>query len=163
MENLGRRLLVLLVVGGAMMLMWWSFLPEPDPDTLPETGWLVTFVIDGDTIVVSRDGVEETVRFIGIDTPERDECGYEEARQFLVDVIDGVEVVLLAEATTDRDTHGRLLRYVEYGGYDVGLAQIGQGFAVARYDSRTNQPHPREDIYREADAEVEHICGVVNR
>jgi hypothetical protein len=47
---------------------------------------------------------------------------------------------------------------VEYGGLDVGLGQIAQGNAAARYDSRTDQPHPREDEYREADDGTVSIC-----
>ena len=35
---------------------------------------------------------------------------------------------------------------------------IEYGFAIARYDSRTDQPHDREDDYRDLDAQVEHLC-----
>ena len=37
---------------------------------------VVTEIVDGDTIKVDLGGVTETVRLIGIDTPEVDECGY---------------------------------------------------------------------------------------
>lgn len=158
MENLGQRLLIVLVLVGSMTLLWWWVLPDAEPAAIAESGWLVTEVIDGDTIVAQRRGIEERVRFIGIDTPERGECGYQEASQFLLDIIWGQEVTLVTGATTDRDAYDRLLRYVEYGGLDVGLGQISEGHAVARYDSRTGQPHPREELYREADAGTVHIC-----
>ncbi|PKQ27325.1 MAG: hypothetical protein CVT64_02555 [Actinobacteria bacterium HGW-Actinobacteria-4] len=163
MSNTGRRSLLVLVLLTLMMLFWWQLLPDADERAVvaepePEAGWFVDHVIDGDTIIVVRGGVEETVRLIGIDTPEREECGYEDARQFMVDIVLDQEVALVAGATTDRDSYGRLLRYVEYGGLDVGLGQIAEGYAVARYDSRTNQPHPREDVYREADAGTAGIC-----
>lgn len=158
METLVPRLLTVVVLITLMTLAWWIFLPDPDPELRPQSGWTVVSVTDGDTVVVEREGMSERVRMIGIDAPERGECGYEEARQFLVDVIEGQEVTLVAGATTDRDVHDRLLRYVEYGGLDVGLGLIGQGLVDARYDSRTNQPHPREDDYREADRQVPHIC-----
>ena len=157
MPDTARRLVYVTVFLSAMILFWWLILPE-GPSV--ESGWTVESVVDGDTIDVSRDGVTETVRLIGIDTPEREQCGYQEASDFLSETVLGQEVTLLGGATTDRDTYGRLLRYVEFGGLDVGLAQIAEGFAIARYDSRTDQPHPREDLYREADDATEHICGL---
>lgn len=47
----------------------------------------VIAVIDGDTIVVSEDGESFTVRMIGIDTPEKGECGYQEAKDYLKEII----------------------------------------------------------------------------
>lgn len=163
MSNTGRRTLLMVVLLTLMMLWWWQVLPDADEreaaaGPAPELGWVVDHVIDGDTVIVVRDGVEETVRLIGIDAPERERCGYDEARQFLVDIVLGEDVALVAGATTDRDSYDRLLRYVEYGGLDVGLGSIAEGYSVARYDSRTNQPHPREDLYWEADAGTVGIC-----
>lgn len=121
--------------------------------------WRVTWVIDGDTVEAVRGSDTARVRLIGIDTPERDQCGYEEARAALAAAIEDAEVDLVAGATTDVDRYGRLLRYVEVDGLDVGLELIHQGFAIARYDSRTGQPHPREDSYRAADRDSRDLCG----
>jgi hypothetical protein len=96
--------------------------------------------------------VVEKVRLIGIDTPERDDCGYSGARDGLTRAIAGRSVTLTKGASTDRDRYGRLLRYVTAGSTDVGLAQIKNGFAVARFDSRDGYgEHPREDAYIAAD------------
>jgi endonuclease YncB( thermonuclease family) len=159
MSSVTSRILIFGVLLGVSFLTIWLLAPE-----VPETrlDWTVVQVYDGDTVVVERNGMEEEVRFIGIDTPERGECGYDEARQELVDIILDQRVTLVAGATTDRDRYDRLLRYVEYGGLDVGFAQIGQGLAHARYDSRSGLPHPREEQYREADAQVPHICDAQN-
>ena len=99
------------------------------------------------------------MRIIGIDTPERDECGYEEAKDALIDLLKDQVVVLVPGAQTDRDVHSRLLRYVELDGADIGLTQIETGLAAARYDSRTDQPHPREDDYWDADDASPDYCG----
>ncbi len=120
--------------------------------------WLVEFVNDGDTFVASLDGQEESVRIIRIDTPEVDECGFGEARDALSDWVQGRTVVLVPGATTDRDQYGRLLRYVEVDGTDVGLWLVEHGYAEARFDYRTGQPHDREDEYIEADAAVVSYC-----
>jgi endonuclease YncB( thermonuclease family) len=157
MPTTARRTLVIGVVV-AMIPLWWLILPDRDPVAVPGGDWQVESVVDGDTVRVVRGTTEETVRLIGIDTPERDQCGYDEATRFMVDLVLDQPVTLVDGATTDRDNYGRLLRYVEHEGIDVGLAQITEGYAMARYDSRTNQPHPREDVYREADASTAHFC-----
>ncbi|MFW7414809.1 thermonuclease family protein [Demequina sp. SO4-18] len=123
-----------------------------------DRSWTVTHVYDGDSMEVERSGAVEDVRVIGIDTPERGECGADVAREAAQSRLLNVEVELVAGAQTDRDAYGRMLRYVEVAGDDYGLAMISDGLAIARYDSRTDQPHDREQRYRELDAAVEHMC-----
>lgn len=79
----------------------------------------VTKVVDGDTIRVLRDGVEETVRLIGIDTPETIDprkpvqCFGKEASARTLSMLGGKEVRLLGDDSQDvRDKYGRLLAYV---------------------------------------------------
>lgn len=117
---------------------------------------VVARVIDGDTVELAG-GTK--VRLAGIDTPERGECGYDEATQSLVDQVEGerVDVVLTDE---DTDRYGRLLAYLDLAeGIDTGLTQISSGLAIARYDSRDGYgPHPRERQYIEADDRASSIC-----
>lgn len=120
--------------------------------------WYVSHNYDGDTFVVDAGSFTEEVRMIGIDTPEIGECGYQEAQDYLRERIVGRTIEMVAGATTDRDDYDRLLRYAEADGSDVGLELIRYGLAHARYDSRSGKPHPREDVYREADAAYAHIC-----
>lgn len=68
----------------------------------------VVRVIDGDTFVTDSGN---RVRLLGIDTPERDECYYEPASDFVRKWIEGKEV-MLEEDVTNRDEYDRLLRYV---------------------------------------------------
>jgi hypothetical protein len=94
----------------------------------------VTQVIDGDTIVIDTG---ERIRFIGIDTPERGHCGYNEATANMRNMVYGKAVILTPGARDDVDKYGRLLRYVDLpDGTDTGLAQITGRFALARSDSR---------------------------
>jgi multiple antibiotic resistance protein len=120
--------------------------------------WKVTRIIDGDTFEVSSTfGDKETVRPIGIDTPERGEPCYKEAGAKLSALILNKNVDLVASASTEnRESRGRLLRYVEINGQDVGLQLINDGWAVAAYDSQTSgkpsyPKHEREDLYRAED------------
>ncbi len=101
----------------ALLFAWWSLAPLPA--TLTESTAEVIAVIDGDTIIVMLDGREETVRYIGIDTPEprregKPECGSHEATEFNRTLVEG-EIVRLVADTEDRDRYDRLLRYVYVG------------------------------------------------
>jgi endonuclease YncB( thermonuclease family) len=110
---------------------------------------LVTQVIDGDTIDVA-DG--SRVRLIGIDTPERGQCGYQQATAQLERLVLGKQVALVVGARDGTDRYGRLLRYVDVDGLDANLEMILGGHAIARYDSRDGYGrHEREDIYVYAD------------
>ncbi len=90
----------------------------------------VVRVVDGDTIRAKVDGVEEPVRFYGIDTPERGERCFTEATERTKDLVDR-QVHLLADAR-NRDRNGRLLRYVyTEGGLSVDATLIAEGLASA--------------------------------
>lgn len=117
----------------------------------------VRHVVDGDTLVLD-DGV--TVRLIGIDTPERGACGSRQATRALEDLVEGRSVTLVnPSGVQDEDRFERLLRYVDVEDVDVGLRQIEQGHAAARYDGRDGyDAHPREDDYRAADAATPRRC-----
>lgn len=76
----------------------------------------VVDVVDGDTIEVDLDGVEEDVRYIGIDTPEVDpnigiECFGAAASAENSRLVEGRRVRLAFDAER-RDRYGRLLAYV---------------------------------------------------
>ncbi len=130
--------------------------PEPEPDTTTTaaavTGWTVVNIVDGDTLDARRDGTTERIRVIGIDTPERGECGFRDAADALEAMVLGKQVELVAGARDDRDRYDRILRYVDVDGTDSGLRLIEQGLAIARYDSRDGYGrHPREAAYVAAD------------
>ena len=109
---------------------------------------------------MAADGTIERIRIIGIDTPERGECGFDEAGDELAILILNEKVDLVSGARDDRDRYDRLLRYVDVGGTDAGLALIEEGLAIARYDSRDGYgSHPREDRYVVADTSTEHDCA----
>ena len=80
---------------------------------------MVVRVIDGDTIVVQVNGHPETVRLIGVDTPEpkdpRKPVEYfgKEASRFTVSLVKDQRVRLeIQTSPTSRDKYGRLLAYV---------------------------------------------------
>jgi endonuclease YncB( thermonuclease family) len=135
-------------------------LAEPAPEAKPNPKhvqplFIVTRVVDGDTIEL---GNGETVRLAGIDTPEVGECGYETATNDLADLVLGKRV-RLAMSGEDRDSYGRLLRYVDVGRRDAGLQLIESGRAIAAYDSRDGYGfHPRQPVYIASDRGSVDLC-----
>lgn len=117
-------------------------------NTAPYTG-TVSDVVDGDTIKVHGFGA---IRIIGIDAPERGQCGHAEATSAMDNLVLGRTVTLVPGARDNADRYGRLLRYVDVGDRDAGLELIDRGLAIARYDSRDGYgEHTREDTYVAAD------------
>jgi endonuclease YncB( thermonuclease family) len=110
---------------------------------------VVTNIVDGDTIDVAGVG---RIRVIGIDTPERGECGFDKASTVMADLVLGETVILVPGARDNTDRYDRLLRYIDVGNQDAGLQLIKRGLAIARYDSRDGYgAHTREARYIKAD------------
>ncbi len=119
--------------------------PEPRPAylTLPQGLSLadlesarVEEIVDGDTIEVSLGGQTVRVRYYGIDTPERGQRCYREAKDRNESLL-GDTVLLLPDAR-DRDDGGRSLRYVFLeDGLSLDATLVAEGFAEAwRADGR---------------------------
>lgn len=100
----------------------------------------VVRVVDGDTVVVDVGGTEESVRLIGIDTPEsvaRDrpnECFGAEASARLESLLPVGTAVRLTRDVEPRDMYDRLLAYVQRlsDGLFVNAAQVADGYAEAK-------------------------------
>ncbi len=107
----------------------------------------VARVIDGDTIEL---GTGKRVRFLGIDTPERGQHLYEDAKEWLKNMIEGKGVVL-ESGREEMDKYGRLLRYVHYQGRLVNRQLIDMGFAKL-YMTEPGDKHYEELLRAEASA-----------
>lgn len=122
------------------------------------TYYKVLKVVDGDTVAVEINGVSETLRLIGIDTPETVhpskpvQCYGTEASNKAKEVLTGQEVALEADETqSDRDKYDRLLRYVILkDGTNFNKFMIEQGFANEyTYDSN---PYKYQAEFKAAEA-----------
>jgi hypothetical protein len=70
------------------------------------------------------------VRVLGIDTPEKGECGFAKARDFARATLLDSEVDVASDPTQDGvDRYGRSLLYVTRWGLDYSHAVIGAGWA----------------------------------
>lgn len=101
--------------------------------------YTVSHYVDGDTIAVNMNGKSETIRFIGIDTPETHkpntpvQCYGPAAAVHTRNAIkaQGGKVRLASDPlSTNRDRYNRLLRYVYLpDGTDLNELNIQEGYA----------------------------------
>jgi endonuclease YncB( thermonuclease family) len=77
----------------------------------------VTKVIDGDTFLTTRR--KHPVRLANIDTPEKGQSGYSDAKKALQDLIGGQEVIIDTKA---RDKFNRSVANVKIGNKSVNKA-----------------------------------------
>jgi micrococcal nuclease len=109
---------------------------------------------DGDTIRVATNGTSETVRFIGVDTPEKNDsrkplqCYAQAASEFTKKAVEGTQVRLETDPQSDtRDRYGRLLRYVYLSdGTLLNKELVAQGYGFAM----TSFPHSKMSEFTEA-------------
>lgn len=133
---------VLLLIGGIIDRVVLGYESEPTG----ESSARLLRAVDGDTLVVLQDSVEEHVRVLGINTPEvhgKKECGGEVASRAAkrwVAAESSIVTLRSDPAAPDRDRYGRLLRYVEpprialQPGEDLSGTQVRLGHArVAAY------------------------------
>lgn len=120
----------------------------------------VISVVDGDTVKVDIDGVRETLRIIGINTPETVdprkpvECFGKEASAKAKELLSNQTIELEGDETQgERDKYGRLLRYVFLlDGTDFGKTMISSGLA---YEYTYSKPYKYQQEYTDAQVDAE--------
>lgn len=116
--------------------------------------YAVTEIVDGDTIKIDYQGEEETIRLIGIDTPESAhpnkgvECFGKEATNYMQLLVGGKFITLELDETQDlRDRYGRLLAYVWTGDLLVNEEMLRQGYA---FEYTYNYPYKYQQQFKDA-------------
>ena len=113
---------------------------EAEPGQLT---WEVASALD-DGVLQLVSGAQ--VRLVGVSVDG--DC----ATSALASLVEG-QVVTLTTPGADQDPEGRLLRYVDRDGVDVGLRLIQRGLATASDDA-----NPRRAIYRRVDERSPDAC-----
>ena len=123
---------------------WFSQAQQTATESDPGMYSISRFV-DGDTIVVDMNGHNETIRMIGVDTPETHkpntpvQCYGPAAAAYTKNLIGNQKVRLEADSTNqNRDRYGRLLRYVYLPDgrlVEQELIVNGYGFAYTSFPS----------------------------
>lgn len=100
------------------------------PQNTPRETALVVGIIDGDTIDVQINEKTYRLRYIGIDTPERNETLYGQAALLNQNLV-YLKTVTLIKDVSETDQYDRLLRYVFVGDTFVNYELVRQGYAQA--------------------------------
>ena len=121
----------------------------------------VVKVVDGDTLSVSLNGKTETVRVIGIDTPETVDprkpvqCFGQKASDMAKEQLLNQTVQLESDPTQgELDKYNRLLRYVwlDDGSSDFGAIMIQFGYA---HEYTYSLPYKHQEKYKKLQKEAE--------
>lgn len=117
-------------------------------------------VVDGDTLKIDRNGTKETLRLIGINTPETVdprkpvECFGKEASDKAKGLLAGKVVRIESDPTqSERDRYGRLLVYVYLAdGTFFNKKMIEEGYA---YEYTYDTPYKYQAEFKEAQRQAE--------
>jgi micrococcal nuclease len=163
----GRGSIALLLVAAAILLRPWDSGPvrrllplgggAPGPGASQRLGGRVVRAVDGDTLEVALDdGDTETVRLIGVDTPETVkpdtpvQCFGPRASAFEHHTVEGRRVRLLT-GVEPRDFYGRLLAYAWVEGRFLEPELLRRGLArTLTFQPNDRFAHRFEDLERKA-------------
>jgi micrococcal nuclease len=125
-----RAVVVVTVLTAASALGWWF----GDQRRTADQEYRVVQVLDGDTIVVQRGTYRDTIRLLGVDTPETHhprkpvQCYGPEASAYTTARLEG-QLVRLEDDVERHDVYGRRLAYVYFHGdnFEEELLRKGYG------------------------------------
>jgi micrococcal nuclease len=132
-------MLISFLLGAALLLVqaWLSPTLQPE-NQQEEVGALsrVVRIVDGDTVVIDRNNATETIRLIGVDTPELHhptkpvQCFAREAAAYITSLLKDRSVRVVSDPSQDaRDKYGRTLAYLyRDDGLFINKALIEEGY-----------------------------------
>lgn len=156
-------LLVILFVTLAQHYGWFEQAGKGVMTTQPGL-YSIAHYVDGDTVAVTMNGNPETIRFIGVDTPETHkpntpvQCYGPAAAAYTQNRIKaaGGKVRLVSDSlSTNRDRYNRLLRYVYLpDGTNLDEELVAKGYAFAY----VSFPFTKSDDFsaKQASAQAQH-------
>lgn len=125
----------------------------------PTELYQVVSVTDGDTLKVSINGNTETIRLIGMDTPETVDprktvqCFGKEASNRAKEMLEGKKVRIESDVTQgDKDKYDRLLRYIYLeDGTFFNKYMISEGYA---HEYTYNTPYKYQEEFKKAEKDA---------
>jgi len=117
-----------LIAGSAAAGYGYTVIRDNQADIFESSIHRVISVVDGDTFDIEND---VRIRLIGIDAPERAECGYDEAKDFLTLLLADAHINIEKDIT-GADVFDRLLRYAYIPSDDIMVDDVLVNLAVLR-------------------------------
>ncbi len=121
-----------------------------------EEKFKIVNVVDGDTIRLENG---EYVRLLGINSPEKGQEYYEEAKDRLKELI-GNKKVILKKDFKDKDKYGRWLRYVYVDGEMVNIKLVREGYAKPYILENLKHKSEIQEAWQNCLKEDINLCGV---
>jgi len=92
----------------------------------------VRSITDGDTILtlLPDTGIEQSVRLLGIDAPEKGKTGYKESLAWLNSQLLGADVTLQIDPAQAKDKYDRVLAIVMKGSENINLKSLRNGWSI---------------------------------
>ena len=88
----------------------------------------VIVVMDGDTVMVLRDGHKTKIRLVNIDAPEKDQPFGKQSRDSLLELAGKKQIQIDSRAV---DQYGRIVGLISADGLDINQEQVRRGMAWA--------------------------------
>lgn len=162
---------ILIVIGGILVYFTTDSEIKPQQDSFQGNmeRTIVERVVDGDTLKINSGNGEDTVRLIGINTPETVdprttvECFGKEAAEKMKSLAEGQEVLVVKDPTQgERDKYNRLLAYVYLtDGTLLNQKMIADGYA---FEYTYNLPYEFQIEFKDAEkAAQEQALGLWNK
>ena len=132
MKREKRTLIILLIfLLFLLFIMNYTFLDNlVENSLLNRESFVVERIIDGDTIVANG----EYIRLLGINSPEKGEKYYDEAKQYLENLLIN-KTIQLEYGKEQRDKYGRILAYIYDGDTLINQKLILNGYANIYFPS----------------------------
>jgi micrococcal nuclease len=132
-------MLISFLLGAALLLVQAWLSPTLQPENQQEEVSAlsrVVRIVDGDTVVIDRNNATETIRLIGVDTPELHhptkpvQCFAREAAAYITSLLKDRSVRVVADPTQDsHDKYGRTLAYLyRDDGLFINKSLIEEGY-----------------------------------
>lgn len=145
-------ILAVLLSGGA--IGGYKVVRDNNADIFESSVHSVVHIVDGDTLDIEND---VRIRFLGVDTPERSTCYYDEAKTFLEDLLEDKDI-RIEKDISGADRFDRLLRYVYIPADDpqdddvfVNEVLLRQGYAQTLGQAPDNR---YRDLFASAQSEA---------
>ena len=121
-----KEIFLMIFLGIILLALNYNFLDYKLENFLSDSDASATVerIIDGDTVVAGN----ETIRLLGINTPEKKEFYCGEAKEFLSEKILN-KTIIIKFGKDKKDRYGRTLAYIFLGPENVNLETVKNGFA----------------------------------
>jgi micrococcal nuclease len=152
-----RTVVVVTVLAATSVLGWWF----GEQRRAVNQEYRVVQVLDGDTVVVQRGSYRDTIRLLGVDTPETHhptkpvQCYGPEASAYTASRLFG-QLVRLEDDVERHDIYGRRLAYVYLRGANFEEELLRKGYARLLV-IEPNHAHARDMLDDELDARARRV------